>query len=236
MDINDEKIQNAVKQTEILRSPKQNLATFGITNVYYYIVTEPSYIGENKEVTETVVREGKVVAERPKIVTPYYLSHLEGFSGDARRYFEALIRLHGAHAPGLFYTYKNEPKETNIVSENMPSVIGKLNELIDKRGDALAAIIRGVDELWDVSILKFIYEITANSVKDNVMQMGARGLLNVDASGVPAEVRMRINGLFRLVEGGELEPGKLKEELDRWGLFELYEDRFLSIFKRGRGI
>ncbi len=236
MDINDERIQNAIKQTEVLRPPKQHLSTFGTTNVYYYLVTEPSYTEVTKETAETVVREGRVVAERPKIVTPYYLQHLEGFSGDARRYFEALISEHGANAPGLFYSYKNEPKELNIVSDNLLSVVDKLNEKIDKRGDALAAIVRGVDELWDVSILKFIYEITRSSVKDNLMQMGARGLLDVDASGVTAEVRMRLNGLFNLVERGELEPRKLKEELDRWGLFELYEDRFLAIFKRGRRI
>ncbi len=236
MDINYERIQNAIKQTEVLRPPKQHLSTFGTTNVYYYLVTEPSYTEVTKETAETVVREGRVVAERPKIVTPYYLQHLEGFSGDARRYFEALISEHGANAPGLFYSYKNEPKELNIVSDNLLSVVDKLNEKIDKRGDALAAIVRGVDELWDVSILKFIYEITRSSVKDNLMQMGARGLLDVDASGVPAEVRMRLNGLFNLVERGELEPRKLKEELDRWGLFELYEDRFLAIFKRGRRI
>jgi len=234
MDSDDEKIQNAVKQTEILRPPKQHLSTFGTTNVYYYLVTEPAYSEITPVTAETVVREGKVIAERPRIVTPFYLSHLEGFSSDAKRYFEALIREHGANAPGLFYTYKNEPKELNIVSDSLLSVVDKLNEIIDKRGDALAAIIKGVDELWDVSILKFIYEITRSSVSNNLMQMGAKGLLNVDASGVPAEVRMRIEGLFGLVERGELEPKALKEELDRWGLFELYEDRFLSIFKRGR--
>lgn len=234
MDIDDEKIQNAVKQTEILRPPKQHLSTFGTTNVYYYLVTEPAYSEITPVTAETVVREGKVIAERPRIVTPFYLSHLEGFSSDAKKYFQALIREQGPNAPGLFYTYKNEPKELNIVSDSLLSVVDKLNEIIDKRSDALAAIIKGVDEFWDVSILKFIYEITRSSVSNNLMQMGARGLLNVDASGVPAEVRMRIEGLFRLVEKGELEPKALKEELDRWGLFELYEDRFLSIFKRGK--
>ena len=33
---------------------------------------------------------------------------------------------------------------------------------------------------------------------------------------------------------GEYEPGKLRDELVRWGLFEEYEDRFLSIFKKKR--
>jgi hypothetical protein len=36
----DERIQYAIKRTEVLRPPEQSLATFGSTNVYYYIVTE----------------------------------------------------------------------------------------------------------------------------------------------------------------------------------------------------
>ncbi|GAH91025.1 unnamed protein product, partial [marine sediment metagenome] len=127
MDIDDERIREAVRRTEILRAPKQSLATFGMTNIYYYLVTEPVYSELIKNVTETVIREGRVIAEKPRIVTPYYLSRLEGFSSEARRYFEALIKVHGANAPGLFYTYKNEPKELNIVSDNLLSVVDKLN-------------------------------------------------------------------------------------------------------------
>jgi len=232
MDIENERIQDAVRHTEILRLPKQHLSTFGMTNIHYYLVTEPAYAEFVKETDETVIREGKVIAEKPRIVTPYYLSRVEGFSQDAKKYFEALIRAHGPNAPGLFYTYKNELKELNIVAENLPSVVSKLNAEIDKRGDPLASIIKGQDELWDVSLLRFIYEITQSSLPDNIGQMRARGLLDTDASGIPADVRLRIENFFRMVSQGEIEPRELKDELDRWGLFEEYEDRFLSIFKR----
>lgn len=234
MDTEDERIQYAVRHTEVLRLPKQHLSTFGTTNIYYYLVTEPAYSGLVNDVIETVIREGRVITERPRIVTPFYLSQLEGFSQDAKRYFEALIKAHGPNAPGLFYTYKNEPKELNIVSDNLLSVVNKLNNEIDKRGDTLATIIKGVDELWDVSLLKFIYEITRSSLQDNLRQMESRGLLDIDASGIPADTRIRIDELFRQVSRGEREPRELKEELDRWGLFEAYEDRFLTMFKKRR--
>jgi hypothetical protein len=45
---------------------------------------------------------------------------------------------------------------------------------------------------------------------------------------------MRIEDMFRKVSVGELEPRELKDELDRWQLFGEYEDRFLSLFKKGR--
>ena len=234
MDINDEKIKYAVKNTEILRPPKQTISSFGMTNIYYYLVTEPIYSELAKDVTETVVREGRVVAERPRVVTPYYLSRLEGFSLEARKYFDMLIRIQGANAPGLFYAYKNEPKELNIVSDNLLSVVGKLNAEIDKRGDPLTSIIKGEDELWDVSLMKFIYEVTRSSLQNNLRQMGTRGLLDTDADGIPADVRLRIEELFTRVFRGEYEPYELKAELDRWGLFEEYEDRFLAVFKKKR--
>lgn len=234
MDIDDERIRQAVKHTEILRAPKQSLATFGTTNIYYYLVTEPVYSELVKNVTETVVREGRIIAERPRIVTPYYLSRLEGFSLEARRYFDALIQAHGPDAPGMFYTYRNEPKELNIVSDNLLSVVDKLNAEIDKRGDPLTSIIKGEDEFWDVSLMKFIYEITRGSLRDNLWQMGSRGLLDIDAGGIPVDARVRIDELFRKVSRGESEPHELKAELDRWNLFEEYEDRFFNIFKKKR--
>jgi hypothetical protein len=233
MDIEDERIKDAVSRTEILRPPRRSLATFGTTNVYYYLVTEPAYAELVEATSETVVREGRVIAERPRIVTPYYLSHLEGFSSEARKYFEALINIHGPNAPGLFYTYKNEPKELNIISDSLRAVVDKINSDIDKRGDPLASIIKGQDELWDVSLMKFIYEMTRSSIADNLEQMGNKGLLDMDARGIPADVRIRIEKLFESAYKGDTEPRELKDELDRWGVFHDYEDRFFALFGEG---
>lgn len=229
----DERIRAAVINTQIIRAPKQSLATFGVTNIYYYLVAEAAY-NELINGNETVIREGRVIAERPRIVTPYYLSRVEGFSAEARKYFEMLMERYDPHSPGLYYAYRNEPKELNIVSDSLSAVVAKLNEEIDRKGDPLVSIIKGEDLLWDVSILKFIYELTERSVGENFFQLSQRGLLNIDASGVPTDARLRIEGMFQLVESGEIEPADLKTELDRWGVFEEYQDRFFALFKRKR--
>jgi hypothetical protein len=228
----DRQIEHAVRSTEILRAPKQNLYTFGTTNIYYYLVTEPSYTDMMGTGTETVIREGRVIAERPKIVTPYYLSNLEGFSPEAKRYFQTLMEQFGERSvQGLVYSYKNEPKELNIVSEDLRSVIDRLNTEIDRRQEKLAAIIKGEDTLWDVSLMKFIFEVTRTSAPHNFKQLETRGLLEMDSHGTPSGARERINELFAKAAAGECEPGELKEELERWGLFKEYEDRFLSLFR-----
>jgi hypothetical protein len=55
----------------------------------------------------------------------------------------------------------------------------------------------------------------------------------VSEKGVSPEVRRRIEHLFEQA-GEDLEKaGELKTELDRWNLFQEYEDRFLDLFKKG---
>jgi len=171
-----------------------------------------------------------VLAERPRVVTPSYLVNAEGFSEHAKRYLDMIIQEYGPNAPGLFYGYKNEPKEMNIVSSDMRSVVHRLEEEIDKEGNPLTTIIKGVDELWDVSLLKFIYDMTRYSLSSNVFELGRRGLLDIDRSGIPLDARRSIEHLFGLVKKGDLEPSALKLELDRWSLFGEYEDRFFGLF------
>jgi hypothetical protein len=234
METDDERILYAVRNTVILRAPKQSLYTFGTTNIYYYLVTEPVYSELVNNVSETVVREGRVIAQKPRIVTPYYLSSLDGFSPEARRYFRKLVDTFGSDSRGLFYTYRNEPKELNIISENIQAVIEKLNSRIDEKGDPLSAIIKGQDNLWDVSLIKFIYEITRSSLHDNLHQLDSRGLLDVDSKGIPADARERIEELFRKTRRGEIALSEFKDEIDRWGLFDEYEDRFYEVARSRR--
>ncbi|SVA45231.1 uncharacterized protein METZ01_LOCUS98085, partial [marine metagenome] len=64
----------AIEQTYIVKYPKQHLATFGITSIEYFVVTEPLYtaIDPQKKELEGVVRKGKVRAEQPTLITPTY--------------------------------------------------------------------------------------------------------------------------------------------------------------------
>lgn len=231
----DQKIQRAIEKTQVVRPPKQDLATFGVTNIRYYLVTEPSYSdleAISGRVVETVVREGRVVAEKPKIVTPFYLANMfEGFE-HGKEYAEFIMRRYGPHEPGLLYQYRNEAKDVNIVSGSVEEVLGRLNQAVDSDNDPLSAIVRGVDEMWDVSLMKLAHDVARQSLRSNVMELYHKGLLSMDRRGVPQDARIAIEDLFRRVEKGEAEPSELKAELDAWSLFDEYEDRFLRLFRR----
>ena len=220
----DARIKYAIEHTKVIRFPRQSLATFGNTIIYYYAVTA---LTENVN----VVREGNVIAQRPRIVTPYYLTRLEGFSEQAGKYFQAMAAKF-LDEPGIFYRYKNEPKEMNIVSEPMAKLINKLNEKIEEENNPLSTIIKGIEELWDVSLMIFIYELTRKSIYDNVIDFQRRGSLDIDSTGVPKDARNFIEELFGLVRKDVSRAPELVTELNRWGLFEEYQDRFFALFQK----
>ncbi len=220
----DERIEHAIENTEVIRSPEQSLATFGSTNIYYYLIT-----GLMDNVN--VVREGRVIAAKPKIVTPTYLINLEGFSSQARRFAEMMANRF-PHEVGIFYSYKNEPKDMNIISEPVQMVVEKINRQIDMQRDPLSAIIKGVEELWDVSLLKFTYELTKKSVSRNVAEFERKGLLSLDKAGVPKDARDYVEELFEKAKHDLSWASELATELRHWGLFHEYQDRFFSLFKK----
>jgi hypothetical protein len=220
----DERIQFAIEHTEIVRRPKQKLATFGTTNVYYYLISELMD-------RVNVVREGRVIAAKPKIVTPTYLINLEGFSAEATRFFELLAGKY-PNESGIFYSYRNDPLEMNIVSEPTDTVIDNINHIIDQQENPLTAIIKGIDEMWDVSLLKFTFDLTRSSLYRNVTEMDSKGLLRMDESGIPEDARRNIEALFEKTRRDSSYADTLLTELKRWNLFDEYEDRFLSLFKK----
>lgn len=225
--------RRAIEQTWVVRFPKQRLATFGSTNIAYFVVTEPIYQELAPEKQEGVVRTGRVVAQRPAVVTPTYSMNLQGFSPEAYRYFRHVAGQSGPNSPGILYQYRNEADKVDIVSGTPSEIAHNISHDLDRRTEDMSVVMVGVDELWDVALLKFIYEFTSSSIAGNLQELQASGLLDPqpEFGGVPRAAIQQINILFREVEQGG-DPEVLKRELNRWGLFELYQDRFLNLFRR----
>jgi hypothetical protein len=242
----NERIRQALEQSEILRPPRQLLSTFGSSVVHYYVLTEPAYTEIETKSVETVIREGRITWGQPTILTPGYMLKVEGFSGEARQAFE-MLATQNPNLAGILYKleFKKEFERLNIVSGALEEVFRKLDGEIDKKGESLSTIIKGVDELWDVSLSKFIHEMMVKSAHFTQLPDFARkGLINIDGAGypvitrdplgIPLAIKSEIENLFGQVRNGELPASKLKEELDRWEVFEQYQDRFFDLFTKKR--
>ena len=92
-------------------------------------------------------------------------------------------------------------------------------------------MIRGVDQFWDVSLAHFIHALTIGSAPGNAAEMAQRGLLQPDR-GVPRAAREKIESMMGAVRRGEIDGNELKGEIDRWGLWEEYENQFLDLYRK----
>jgi len=243
----EEKIRQVMENTEIIKPPEKLLSSFDSTTIRYYMLTVPMYLefeGKNPE-AETVIREGRIIWQRPKVITPSYMLRVEGFSGEARKAFEILAE-EDADLAMILYGLRlgKDFEKMDIVSNSLNSVARNISNNIDKKKDPYSAIIKGVDEFWDVSLSKFIQEIVAKSafysqlpdlLKNSIVKVGSGGfpVVTRDRSGYPLIAKNEIEILFKLFEKGEIGPQDLKQELDRWGMFEEYQDRFFKYFKKG---
>ncbi|MFW6148258.1 MAG: hypothetical protein ACOC6D_00175 [Atribacterota bacterium] len=240
----DKRIEYAFEHSKVLKWPKQLLSSFGSSEVHYHVLTEPVYQEFTKGITETVVREGKVSWFRPQLLTPGYILRIEGFSDEAKNAFSSLANEMPDLASILYrFHFKREVDSMNFVSGSLESVADKISKDIDNRNDNLAAVIKGVGDLWDISLSKFILDMMAKSAhQSQYPELRKRGLISSnqfgqqvvsrDKHGIPIIAKKEIESMFNMTKRGDMEPKDLKKELDRWGLFDIYQDRFFALFRR----
>ena len=221
----------AVNNTEVVRMPQRHLETFGTTTLHYHLVSELM------DATDQVrVREGRMQASQPKIITPeaYSKTFLEGFGEEARRYVDWL-KEHEKEVRILQYGYtlKQESFSEHVVTDKIEAVIERVQADVGARNDPLSAIVRGVDDPWDVCLIKLFWEVIQDSAKTNIRQLQQHHLLE-NAGGVPRAVRREIEAAFLAASKN---PGLIKNlgrQLQQYGLFEEYQDRFFALVKAGK--
>lgn len=240
-----ERIKQALKETEVLLYPEKLISTSEPTTLHYYVLAEPFYLEAfENEGPETIIRQGKITWEKPKLLTPGYIMGLEGFSDEAKNAFGMIAR-DNPDLAGLLYKmkYKKEEEHSRTVPRELNDIFRKIRNKIEENEESLTVVIKGVDELWDVSLMKFIQELIVKSAYfSQIPYYTSRGYMSMDTEGNPRITRnleglplvanQEIEKMFNEVKRGELDPSKLKQELDRWGVYRQYEDRFLSLFRK----
>ena len=165
----EEKFKYALKKTEVIHPSNRALYTFSTTTLRYTIVTE---------LTEKIlveVRKGELNAERPMIIAPssFTEKYLEGFDNEQAEYIEMMLRKFGLRA--LKYRYKNKTSEIKLISGSLQNIIEKIKKEIDEKGDDFAAVIKGVPDMWGISLMKYVIELISKSFPDNIRELEERG-------------------------------------------------------------
>ncbi len=173
--LNEDTFQYAIDNTEVILAPQRRIETFGSTSFRFFLVAETM-----DRTNEVRIRDGQLHAERPQIITPghYHRMLLEGF-GERAEEFARWLEDHERNLAVLKYGFQF--RKTNVteslVHSPMAEVVAKLREGVEKEEDSLRAIIQGVDEGWEVCLLKFATDLIQESAGDNLGDFRRRGLL-----------------------------------------------------------
>ncbi len=173
--LNEDSIQYAIENTRVTVVPQNRIETFGTTVFRFFLVTEPMDV-----VGQVRVRDGRLHAERPAIITPEHFHRMldEGFGDKAAKFID-WMRENASEMAVLRYgfQFRKTDMQESIVHDSVEAVLDRLRVKVDHAEDPLSTVIHGVDEGWEVCLLKFASDMIQRSAAGNMNEWKRRGLL-----------------------------------------------------------
>lgn len=166
----------AMKNTCVLYLPDRRIDSFGDTSFNFCLLSEPL-----DEVGHCRIRTGKVEAGCPRILRPEGLRQIEteGFGPDAARFFDLMAGL-GIRIQALLrygFRFCRSAVQEEYLHEDIREVSDRVVKEALSSGDPFRAVIVGVDDTWEVSLLYFMLEIIQKSHDINIFDYKRRGLI-----------------------------------------------------------
>jgi proteasome assembly chaperone (PAC2) family protein len=101
--------------------------------------------------------------------------------------------------------------------------MGNMDVIIKDSDDEIEQLVKSSEQME---------EMMGNMASES-QQSTSEGSEKVSTIEDEIRIRRRIEKLFKQTEQDKSQVSELKTELDKWDLFKEYEDRFLSLFKKG---
>jgi len=172
-------IHYALETTRVLHEPDHRIDTFGETRFEFQLLSELM-----DSTGEVRIRTGEVEAQRPRILRPeaYREIELEGFNPSARARFDKMVEKFRAEGKDLAFLqygfqFRRGQVHEEIVHDSMDAVRERVLDDIRRTGNPARAVIEGVDDAWEISILKFSFEMILRSHEINAFDFKRRGLI-----------------------------------------------------------
>ena len=164
----------ATKRVRILLMPSHQLETFGNTLVTYHLISElEDHPGKIR------VREGRLEAHRPLVITPHFSEiTTEGIGDEAKAYLQ-FLKDHEDELRILQYGYhlKSDNFSEQIVTDSLAAVTERVKAAVVASGDASSAVLQGVDEPWDVALVELWGREVGRSAGKNIKELNESGQL-----------------------------------------------------------
>lgn len=213
----------AVNNTELVSTPTSRLETFGDTIVNYYLVSELM-----DSIDKVRVREGHLKALKPEIITPQALGQmdLDDFGPEAQKYAEWLQQ-HSGDLRILQYGFRLQKRELKeyVVSDQIDNVLDRVKQEVQAKDDPLSAILLGVDDPWEVCLLKLMVELVQHSASGNIQDIRKQAL------SAKKSLAQHIDQAFLDASRDSSKISELADLLKQNDVWDQYEDRFFALIR-----
>ncbi len=164
-----------METARLLREPDRRIDTFGATRFKFTMLSEPMDV-----VGQVRVRQGEIEAQKPQIIRPEGMREVE-LDGFHEKAAEFLDWLRENDLEPVFFRYGFMFKRTHVSEEllhdSMDAVRDRVMADVKSSGDPMLAVIEGVDDAWEVCLLKFAIDMINKSSDINVFDFKRKGLL-----------------------------------------------------------
>src|SRR5213596_2954561 len=171
----DDDFQYAIENTRVILAPERQIASFGSTSFRFYLISELM-----DQVNEIRVRDGRIHAERPQILAPEHYCRLllEGFGEKAQRYVDQLREnLRNIAVLRYGFQFRKTDLSEQTLRDSIDAVINRTKSRVEGANEPLSAVIQGVDDAWEVCLLKFTIDMVERSSGGNLGDFRKRGLI-----------------------------------------------------------
>ncbi len=220
----DKEYMKILEKTKILKSPKHRLSTFGETRILYYFLSEVAGFRDRSR-----LREGWVIAEKPKIITPdFFKNRFEGFGKKSEEFGRWLKARYGETFQGLEYRFRNESKSVKVEYSPIKALADRVKSRLEKEDAVQSAVIQGPDTAWQICLMKFIVDECSASFFGNLKDLDQHGFFDTPEK-VSKDQRKEVEGMFAKAKDDRGVVPLLGRKLQSYGLFREYEDRFFKL-------
>ena len=214
----EEDVWYAINKTKFVKVPKNTIATFNVTKTNFVMVSE---LPDRND--KVCVRFGSFSTQAPTLILPES-TQMESLYNFVDVRTKRLLKY--MHEKGLFCGLKYGTQITldvGIRKDFFQMSLEKGSSYFANKykDDDATVVISGVEQAWEISILKFVDYYTRISAPNNFSELQKKEF----------DLMTQLEEDFCKACGDKKAIEQLGDKLQLLGLFEKYEERFFALLK-----
>jgi hypothetical protein len=186
---------------------------------------------QSDSIDKVVVREGHLKALKPAIITPGSLGQVDvgDLGEDAKHYADWLAKhAHELRIMQYGFTLQKQELKEYVVTDHLDNVLERVKEEVTGKDDPLSSILVGVDDPWQVCLMKLMVELVQHSAQGNIQDFKQHSL------DLKKRLVNNIDKAFLEASRDSSKINALADMLKQNGLWEKNEDRFFALVKASK--